>query len=308
MLLVAALFAVAGCSSERNDASSGSRSDTPSPNTSSPDPAAPGGAPSKLLVVVLENHSAHGAAVGMPGLAAAAARYGLATASFGLTHPSLPNYLAIAAGSTFGVRDDHVPAAHPLPGPSVFGQVLAAGKVAKTYAEGMIDNCQVRSSGRYAAKHNPWAYFTSPTERAGCLRYDVPAGTPTDGMLHDDIAAGTLPTFGLLIPDMCNDAHDCSLATADRWLQSWLGTLLTGQDFRSGRLAIVITFDEDDHKANNNILTAVLHPELHGRTVTVRLDHNALSHAVSHLVGAQPLRDAAAAPDLLAAFGLAKPG
>jgi acid phosphatase len=244
----------------------------------------------------------------MPALAAAAARYGRATQSFGLTHPSLPNYLAIAGGSTFGVRDDGVPAAHPLPGPSVFGQVLAAGKVAKTYAEGMTDNCQVHSSGRYVVKHNPWAYFTSPTERAGCLRYDVPAGTPTDGALHSDIVAGALPTFGLLIPDMCNDAHDCSLATADRWLQNWLGPILSGQDFLSGRLAVVVTFDEDDHKANNNILTAVLHRQLRGRTVTVRLDHNALSHAVSRLVDARPLRNAETAPDLLEAFGLAKSG
>jgi acid phosphatase len=244
----------------------------------------------------------------MPRLAAAAARYGRATQSFGLTHPSLPNYLAIAGGSTFGVHDDGVPAAHPLSGPSVFGQVLAAGKVAKTYAEGMTSNCQVRSSGRYAVKHNPWPYFTSPIERAGCRRYDVPSGTPTNGALHDDIAAGTLPTFGLLIPDLCNDAHDCSLSTADKWLNGWLRPLLAGQDFRSGRLAIVVTFDEDHHDANNNILTAVLDRQLHGRKVTARLDHNSLSHSVSQLVGAPPLRDAAGASDLLGAFGLAASG
>lgn len=291
-LFAAAVVVVAGCSG-----SSGGTAPGPSPSAH--------GKPSKLLVVVLENHSADNAMAGMPGLAAEATRFGRATQSFGLTHPSLPNYLTIAGGSTFGVDDDALPVAHPLSGSSVFGQVLAAGKVAKTYAEGMTSPCQLQSSGRYAVKHNPWPYFTSPVERAGCQRYDVSAGTPTNGALHDDIAGGTLPTFGLLIPDLCNDAHECSLSIADRWLHGWLRLLLASQDFRSGRLAVVVTFDEDHRDASNNILTAVLHRGLHGTVVTTRLDHTALSHSVSRLVGARPLRDAAAAPDLLGAFGLA---
>jgi acid phosphatase len=246
----------------------------------------------------------------MPALEAAAARYGRATQSFGMSHPSLPNYLAIAGGSTFGVHDDRNPVAHPVSGPSVFGQVLAAGKVAKTYAEGMQSPCQLQAKlgDKYAVRHNPWTYFTSPSERAGCLRYDVPSGTPTSGALHDDIAAGNMPTFGLLIPDLCNDAHDCQLSIADNWLRGWLGPLEAGRDFRSGRLAIVVTFDEDHRDANNNILTAVLDQGLHGLTVTQHLDHIALSHAISALVGAPPLRDAAKSPNFLGAFGLAATG
>ena len=261
--------------------------------------------PSKLLVIVMENHSACDAAKGMPGLAAVAARYGRATQSYALTHPSLGNYLAIAGGSTFGVRDDKPPPDHPLSGASVFGQVLAAGKVAKTYAEGMQGTCQASSNGQYAVKHNPWTYFTAPAERAGCQRYDVPSGTPARGALHDDIAAGALPTFALLVPDTCNDAHSCPLGTADTWLRGWLSSLLVGRDFRTGNLAIVVTFDEDDRHANNQIFTAVLHPALHGTIVTTRLDHDSLSAAVSRLVGAQPLRSAANARDLLKAFGFA---
>jgi hypothetical protein len=314
--LLATLLVAAGCSSGSSGPPSGLPSSAPTSDRSSPavTPSETGtstktvGRPSKLLVVVMENHSLRNAMSGMPTLAAAAARYGVATQSYGMTHPSLPNYLSIAGGSTFGVHDDNLPVKHPLQGPSVFGQVLAAGKVAKTYAEGMTSNCQLRSGGgRYAVKHNPWPYFVSPAERAGCLRYDVPAGTPASGALHDDIAAGTMPTFGLLIPDLCNDAHDCSLSTADGWLHTWLGPLLAGRDFRSGRLAIVVTFDEDHKDANNNILTAVLHARLHGTKVAVRLTHDALSHSVSRLVGAPPLRNAATAPDLLAAFGLAPP-
>jgi hypothetical protein len=107
-----------------------------------------------------------------------------------VTHPSLPNYLAIAGGSTFGVRDDKSPAAHPLAGQSVFGQVLAAGGTAKTYAEAMPSNCATSAEGRYAVKHNPWPYFADAGERAACRRYDVPSGTPARGALHDDVTPG----------------------------------------------------------------------------------------------------------------------
>jgi phosphatidylinositol-3-phosphatase len=257
----------------------------------------------KLLVVVLENHSAQAVGQGMPQLAATAKRYGRATRSFALTHPSLPNYLAIAGGSTFGVRDDNLPAAHPLTGPSVFGQVLASGKPAKSYVEDMTGTCATRPSGRYAVKHNPWAYFTA--ERTACRRYDLPAGTPTHGALRNDISAGALPTFSLLIPDLCNDAHDCSLGTADDWLHRWLTVLLAGPDFRAGRLAVVITFDEDDRHSGNHIFTAVLHPSLHGKVVGTALDQYSLSTAVSGLAGQRGLRQAAKATNLLAAFGLA---
>jgi acid phosphatase len=260
----------------------------------------------KLIVVVLENHNSCAADRGLPHLAALAARYAKAEQYYAVAHPSLPNYLTIAGGSTFSIRDDRSPAAHPLDGQSVFGQVIAAGKVAKTYAEGMQRNCQ-QDQGKhdpYAVRHNPWTYFTAPAERQACQHYDVPAGTPAVGTLHDDLAAGNLPTFSLLVPDLCNDAHDCPLGTADTWLTAWLDAITAGPDFTTGHLAVVVTFDEDDKHAHNRVLTVVLHPRLHGVVVQARLDHTALNRAASELAAATPLRDAANAPDLLAAFGL----
>ena len=178
------------------------------------------------------------------------------------------------------MHDDNLPDAHPLAGPSVFGQVLAAGKVAKTYAEGMTSPCQLRVQRAVRRQAQPVAvlHVAGRAGRLPTLRRPrrAPRRTAHCTTTSRD---GTLPTFGLLIPDMCNDAHDCSLSTADRWLHGWLGPLLAGQDFRSGRLAVVVTFDEDHRDANNNILTAVLHRGLHGTVVTTRLDHTALSHS-----------------------------
>jgi acid phosphatase len=252
----------------------------------------------KVMVIVLENHSESDALAGMPYLSDQADRYGVAANSYAVTHPSLPNYLAIAGGSTFGVRDDKSPAAHPLAGQSVFGQVLAAGGTAKTYAEAMPSNCATTAEGRYVVKHNTWPYFADAGERAACRRYDVPSGTPARGALHDDVTAGRLPTFSMLIPDLCNDAHDCSLRTADGWLRSWLTDLTDGPDFRAGRLLVVVTFDEDDHDAGNHILTVFMHTALHHVTIEPRFDQYAVSGLVSRLVGAPPLRKAASATNL----------
>ncbi len=251
-----------------------------------------------MLVVVLENHSRQAALAGMPRLKARAERYAVATGSYAVAHPSLPNYLAIAGGSTFGVRDDRPPSAHRLPGPSVFGQVLAGGGTVRTYAEGMPQPCQTSDGGRYVVRHNPWTYFVD--ERAACRQHDVASGTATNGALHDDVVAGRLPTFGLLVPDRCNDAHDCSLGTADRWLDGWLGVITAGADFRSGSLLVVVTFDEDDHDAGNHILTVLLHPRLQHATITPRFDQYALSGLASRVAGQRPLRQAASATDLLA--------
>ena len=259
--------------------------------------------PSKLLVVVLENRDASGVAREMPYLSAQGARYGRASRYFAVTHPSLPNYLTMVGGSTFEVRDDRGPGSHPLRGSSVFGQALARHRTAATYAEGMRVSCQLRDGGRYAVRHNPWTYF--PGERAACRRYDVPAGTPARGTLRRAVTAGRLPTVALLVPDVCNDAHDCSVATADRWLRRWLQVVQAGPDWRAGRLAVLVTFDEDDYSAGNHVAAMLLHPALHRSRVPQRLDHHDLSAGLSRLAGAAPLHGAARRRGLLAAFGLA---
>ena len=130
----------------------------------------------KVLIFVEENHSLAQMQSGMPYAYSLAQQYGYATHYQAITHPSLPNYLAIAAGSTFGIADDNPPSAHPLSGSTVFGQAWAAGRTAKTYAQSMSANCQLTSSGNYAVKHNPWTYFTATYERSHCKTYDVPGG------------------------------------------------------------------------------------------------------------------------------------
>jgi len=252
----------------------------------------------KLLVFVVENHSLRQMRTGMPYTAKLARRYGYAVRYHAVTHPSLPNYLAIASGSTHGVRDDSSPARHRLRGRSVFGQALARGRTAKVYAEGMPSRCARTNGGnRYAVRHNPWTYFVR--ERRACRRHDVPMRA-----FAADVERGRLPNAGMVVPNLCNDAHDCSLSGADSWLRTRLGRVWQGPDWQSGHLAVVVTADEDDHSQGNRVLTVVVHPSQHSRVVRRRLTHYSLTRLYEDVLGARHLRRAAAAPSMARAFHL----
>jgi acid phosphatase len=318
LVAAAALVVLAGCGGSDNPGVAPSPSRTPSPTSSQAPSPTPSSTPSpsdpdthtsspepevtKVLVFVLENHSLDAMRAQLPYTFSLAQRYGYATAYRGVAHPSLPNYLAMLGGSTFGVVDDHDPSAHPITGSSVFGQALAAGHTAGLYAEGMPAPCATENGGeRYAVRHNPWAYFVD--ERASCERHDVPLSA-----LPGDLAAGRLPDVGLVIPDTCNDAHDCDASVADAWLRDQLGPVLAGPDWHSGHLAVVITADEDHYDQDNLVLTTVLHPSLHGVVVDADLTHLSLSRFLDEVLGLPALREAAEAPSMAEAFGLSVAG
>lgn len=256
--------------------------------------------PSKILVVIEENHSLEQMRAGMPYLAALADRYGYATSWRALTHPSEPNYLGLVAGTTFGVTDDRDPAANSArvgAAPSVFAQALRAGRTAATFAESMPFPCAREDHGSYAVRHNPWTYFAA--DRAACGSHDL--DTSTFGARARD---NRLPDLGLLVPDLNHDAHDGTLGAADAWLRTTLAPVLASRDFTSGRLVVVVTADEDDRHADNTVLTAVLHPRLRHLVVTRPLTHYSLTRYVAEVLGVQPLGAAREAPDLRAAFGM----
>lgn len=305
-VVLASACGAAGKSGGHDAASTPDPAPHRSPSAAATPAAGPSQAPrvTKVLTIVEENHGTAAVTRGMPYLISLAHRYGHTTGYRALTHPSLPNYLALAGGSTFGVHDDASSSAHPIPGPSVFDAALQHHHTAAVYAESMSQPCDQASYGRYAARHNPWTYFTS--QRPACLTHDLPAGTVRSGTFHDAVTSGRLPDVAMLIPDLCDDAHDCSLATADRWLRSWMALVQQGPDWRSGHLAVVITFDEAEGSGDtsSSVPTDVATPALHGKMVTAPLSHLSWSRWMTDLVGAAPLRDARTAPSLGRAFGL----
>jgi phosphatidylinositol-3-phosphatase len=252
----------------------------------------------KLLVLVVENHSLEQMRTQMPYTFGLARRFGYADDYVGVGYPSLPNYLAISGGTTAGVSNDGPPAEHPLTGRSVFGEAIAAGRTAAVYADGMPTSCALEDGGDdYAVKHNPWAYYRS--ERDLCLAHDVPVSR-----LPAAVARGTLPNAGLVVPNMCHDAHDCDLSVADRWIERQMKEVLAGPDWRSGHLAVVITADTDDRHSGNRVLTVVVHPSQRGNVVSRHLDHYSLARLYSDVLQVPRLEHAASAPSMSKAFGL----
>ena len=256
----------------------------------------------KVLTFVEENHSLTQMQLGMPYTYRLAQQYGYATNWTAIMHPSLPNYLALAGGSTYGVTQTVSPASYPISGPNTFGAAITAGKTAKSYQESMTSNCLLTNSGRYAVKHNPWAYFTD--DRTNCSKFDVPSGTTTSGALHDDIVNGTLPNIGEVTPNLDNDAHDGSLLTADNWIEGWMTQIFASPDWKSGHLAVIITADEDDGSQGNKVLTTVIHPSQTHRIVSTALTHYSWTKLMTDLIGATCLGSACNAPNAATAFGL----
>lgn len=250
----------------------------------------------KVLVIVIENKGFERTRRDAPALRALADTYGLATNYSAITHPSRPNYYAISAGSTFGV-DDHLT---EVAGPTVLSRTLRASRTARVYMESMPSACRESNAGKYVARHNPWVLVRG--ERSDCVHNDLPLPR-----LHDDIRTGSLPNVGFLIPDNCNNAHDCPLSTADGWVARQITQIKRGPDWKSGRLLVVVTADEDDRKEDNRVFTALLNSKLSHKRVGTPFDHYALSKALAAFGHTPPLGKAIEAPDMLAAFGLPRP-
>jgi hypothetical protein len=251
-------------------AGSGSRSAAGPGSGSADGSSVARGAISKVLVIAEENHE-YGDIIGSadaPYLTALAAVNGTAThldAGYPVRCPSLAAYILLTSGSTGGICDDRAPKAHQIYGDNLFHQVLASGREWRNYAETAPGNCAPDNSAdsRYLVRHVPATYYVA--DRRDCARWAVPMGTPAAGALHHDIAAGTLPAFGFLSPDACHDMHGaprCPLdrvGKGDRWLHKWLPAIVSGPDYRAGRVAIIITWDEGTNRTNH-IPTVVISP------------------------------------------------
>lgn len=217
---------------------------------------------SKLLIIVEENHTRAQAEAGMPYLLGLQRQYGYGTAYSASSHPSLPNYLMMAFGSTYGITDDGNPVKHPIADPSVFGDALAHGRTAHVYSDAATSSCPLTNQGTYfKVRHTGWPYAVN--EHAQCRLYDTPIGP-----LVGDVSSGNLPNVGWLIPSIQHDGHNPStLKDADTWLRQQLPAILAGPDFTSGQLAVVVTFDEGK-AANQNVSMVVLQRDLSGVVVT----------------------------------------
>ena len=180
------------------------------------------GRPAHIAVVVMEN-SEYGEVIGRdaaPYINRLARTYGLATGSYAITHPSLPNYLALTGGSTFGISSDCTDCS--VPGSGLGGQLQTRRISWKAYMEGLPRPCFTGAGADYyAKKHDPFVYYRALVRNPPACQRVVPLSA-----LYGDEARHTLPTFIWITPDLCHDMHDCDLRTGDRFLAGLLPALL----------------------------------------------------------------------------------
>ncbi|MCL4528281.1 MAG: alkaline phosphatase family protein [Chloroflexi bacterium] len=194
-----------------------------------------------IVMVVFENKE-FGTVIGnpkMPYFNQLAQTYTLLTQEYAVTHPSLPNYLAMIGGDTFGITFDCVSCI--VNEPSLPDQIEASGRTWKTYQEDMPSPCFAGTeSGNYMIKHNPFMYFEPiRLNSARCNRSIVPLT-----QLSSDIAAGALPNFFFITPNLCNDAHDCDVSVADAWLPNLMNQLKPALDSTGKPYLVILTWDE----------------------------------------------------------------
>ena len=257
---------------------------------------------SHVIWIWFENHAA-GEIVGnaaAPRSSLLARDCGLAEQYYAVAHPSLPNYIAATSGSTQGVKDDDVPAAHPLRAVSLFEQASSA----RSYQESMPTRCASTETYPYAPKHNPEAYYVRIRER--CRAGDVPLGSTAHGTFATALATGTLPAFSFVTPNLCNDMHDCSVATGDAWLGSWIAKITASASYRAGNTVVFVVWDEDDGSADNRVPLIVISPWTKpGTRSKTRFTHYSLLRTTEEILGLRTrLGHAASATSMRSAFGL----
>ncbi|MGZ4431212.1 MAG: alkaline phosphatase family protein [Gaiellales bacterium] len=253
-----------------------------------------------VIEIVMENHGYDqviGPATYLTGLAR---RCGLATNSWAVSHPSLPNYMALTSGTTFGLRIDCEPGSCSRWSPNIFSQLRAARRPWRAFNESMPAACWLSSTSLYAARHNPAVYYLNL--RPSCRRNDVPLGSPSRGPLAHALAAG-LPDLTMVTPNVCSDMHSCPVSVGDRWLHSWMSAIIHSPAYRRGHTAVFITFDEG--AGINHVATVVVSPYTPaGTTSSVRYTHYSLLRTEQTLLHLRYLGGARTARGLVPAFHL----
>src|SRR6266851_1311833 len=276
--LVISACLVAACTPNSTDQATAKHTPTPTPIAGAPDPTpdpSPAAALPHIFVIVMENRS-YSQAIASSYVSKLAAAYAIATDYHGVSHPSLPNYLALTSGSTWGIADDGF---HALPAGGLGAQLTSAGIEWRAYMEGMSKGC-LHSPYPYALKHNPFAYYGGA----------CPAQVVPFTQFASDLSGNT-PQFVWITPNMCHDGHDCPSSVADAWLSQTVPAILNSNAWQDGGM-LVITWDEGEDSANS-VLTLIIRPDTVTHKSAKPYDHYSLLATIEDELGVARLGQAA---------------
>ncbi|GAA2387499.1 alkaline phosphatase family protein [Dactylosporangium salmoneum] len=235
-----------------------------------------------IVLVMFENHAysqinGSSSAPYFNSLAGQGAKF---SKSYAVTHPSQPNYIALFSGSTQGVTSDDCP--KNFTGTNLQSQLVGAGLTFNGYSESMPSNGYTGcSSGNYQRKHNSWVDFSS-----------VPAASNlTYASFPSSANYASLPTVAFVTPNMCNDMHDCSVSTGDTWLKNNLDAY--AQWAKTHNSLLIVTFDEDNRLALNQIFTVFVGANVKTGTYTEQINHYNVLRTIEGAYGLSGINNAA---------------
>ena len=242
--LAVAGLAAAGCSSPTTGPTPTSQPATGSGTTTAQPPGnLP--RPDHVVVVVMENHGLDQirSTSQAPYIDQLARTGALFTSASAIAHPSQPNYLALFSGDTHGVTNDSCP--HSFSAPNLGERLLGAHLSFAGYSEDLPSSGYTGcGAGGYARKHNPWVNFTN-----------VPAAANQSFATFGPNYAA-LPTVSIVVPNLCNDMHDCGVGTGDTWIENKLGGFVKWAQTHNSLL--VLTWDEAENASANNQIALIL--------------------------------------------------
>jgi acid phosphatase len=240
---------------------------------------------SRIVVIVMENRE-YSEVIGRPAapyINALSRQSAVAADYHAASHPSLPNYLALTGGSTFGF-DGSDCGTCSVSAPNLVDELEAAKISWRAYMEDLPSVCSfATSSAGYIRRHDPFMYYRDIADNRSRCRNVVPAS-----QLYRDLSHDSLPQFVWLSPNICHDMHSCGTYSGDRYLRSIVPRLL-GELGPSGIL--VLTWDEGETNATccgvakgGHILTLVAGPGARaGTRSTVPYDHYSLLRTIEDL-------------------------
>ncbi len=203
----------------------------------------------------------------------------LFTDSYGIGHPSQPNYFALFAGDTYGIKDN-------APPPRLFPEENLATELARKHLRFRAYS-QSRSRGHwwpYARRHNPWVYFKN----------SAPYQFDTKDFPRDPTGFAKLPTVSFVVPDDYHDMHSGPKSVADRWLRDLLGPYLAWAATHNSLL--IVTWDECDRGGSDQpIPTLFVGPMVKPGADAERINHYSVLRTIEDFYDLPPLGRAAAA-------------
>jgi hypothetical protein len=249
-----------------------------------------------VFIIIMENNGSD-QPLGGNYTASLASKYAAATNYHAVAHPSVPNYLALTSGSTWGIRDDDY---HSLSsGEDLGSELTSAGIPWRAYMEDMTKGC-FHSKKPYKVKHNPFAYYGG----------QCPSNVVDLSELEADLSGNT-PNFVWITPNLCHDEHSCSGSEGDQWLSEMVPKIMDSAAWKDDGVLFIV-WDEDDNKADrksykktgelpassDRVPLIVVAPNLKSHQMDTYYDHYSLLATVEDRLGVGRLGEAIDAQSL----------